>query len=98
MNNMLTYEEVKNFLEIEQGALEKYLKQGKLKAYKIGGTYVRFRKEEVLNLRYEAAPPKSKLREKTSLWAKIAEFWRFNNFYIVSILIVAALIVLVART
>ena len=98
MNNMLTYEEVKNFLEIEQDDLEKYLKQGKLKAYKIGGTYVRFRKEEVLNLRYEAQPKKVKTREKVSIWAKIIEFWRFNNFYIVSIMIVIALIVIVART
>ena len=98
MNNMLTFEEVKSFLEIEQSELDKYLKQGKLKAYKIGGTYLRFRKEEVLNLRYEIQPKKAKSAQKVSFGAKLVEFWRFNNFYIVSILIVLSLIIFVART
>lgn len=98
MNNMLTYEEVKNFLEIEEAELEKYLKQGKLKAYKIGGTYVRFRKEEVLNLRFEILPKKSKGKTKVSIWSRIAEFWRFNNFYIISLIIVISLIALVVKT
>ena len=98
MNNMLTIEEVKNFLEIEQDELEKYLKNGKLRVYKIGGTYVRFRKEEVLNLRSELLPRKSKGHPHASLGSRLVDFWRFNNFYIISLLIVAALALIVARS
>lgn len=97
MNNMLTFEEVKNFLEIDQQEIEKHLKEGKLHAYKIGGTYVRFRKEEVLNLRFEVLPGKGRPAANASFGARLRDFWRFNNFYIVSVLLIIALAVLVIR-
>lgn len=88
MNNMLTFEEVKAFLDLEQSELERLLQQGKLHAYKIGGTYIRFRKEEVINLGYEIKPSRPKLPARKTALSVIGDFWRFNNFYIVSLLIV----------
>ena len=96
MNSMLTVEEVKTFLEIEHDDLERLLKQQKLHAYKIGGQYVRFRKDEVLNLRLERSP-KSPARGKP-LAARVGDFWRFNNFYIVSLVIAAVVMLLVLRS
>lgn len=91
MNNMLTVEEVKTFLEIDQTELEKHLKTGKLHAYKIGGTYLRFRKEDILNLRSEIAPQKKKeTGPGNSFLSKLMDFWRFNNFYIISLVLMAA--------
>ncbi len=95
MNNMLTAEEVKSFLEVTQTAFDKFLKEGKLHVYKIGGTYVRFRKEDVLNLRSQLTPKKTP--GGLSLGARIGDFWRFNNFYIISLLIAIAVIWVVAR-
>lgn len=89
MNSMLSIEEVKNYLQVEEEDIERFITQGKLHAYKIGGTYIRFRKEEVLNLRYEVTPGK---KEKNRILSRIADFWRFYNFYIVSF----ALILLIA--
>ncbi len=97
MDNMLTVEEVKNFLGVEQADIEKFLKTGKLHAYKIGGTYLRFRKEEVLTLRSELFP-KKKGGAKVSFFSRIADFWRFNNFYIISLLIVIGLAFLALRS
>ena len=82
---MLTVEEVKNFLEIDQAQLETFLKAGKIHAYKIGGTFLRFRKEEILTLRSELTPKKQK--NKNSFLSKLIDFWRFNNFYIISLVI-----------
>lgn len=93
---MLSLEEVKSFLELSQEDLEKYLKNGKLRAYKIGGTYLRFRKEDILNLRSELRPAKVKTAS-VSLGGRISDFWRFNNFYIVSLLIVVALIAVIVK-
>ena len=90
MNNMLTVEEVKNFLEAEQALIEQYLKEGRLHAYKIGGTYLRFRKEEVLNLRFELQSRKK--GKSQNIFSRIADFWRFNNFYIISVVVIAAVI------
>lgn len=89
MNSMLTLEEVKNYLELEQEELEKYIHQGKLNAYKIGGAYLRFRKEDVLNLQHEIAPSFKKKKNNANLFTRIFDFWLFNNFYILSIILVA---------
>ena len=97
MNNMLTLEEVKNFLEINDPDLTQYLKQGKLTAYKIGGTYLRFRKEDVLNLRFELLPKKTKTNSPASILARVGDSWRFNNFYILSLILVALLAFFVTR-
>lgn len=88
MNNMLTLEEVKSYLDVEQKELEDYLARGKLHAYKIGGTYLRFRKEDVINLRYQIQSPRLKSPVPQTLVSTAGDFWRFNNFYILSILIV----------
>jgi len=92
MNNMLTLEEVKAYLEVEQKDLENYLAQGRLHAYKIGGTYIRFRKEDVQNLRFNIGQRNPRVPGPKSVFAHIYDFWRFNNFYIVSIIIAIAII------
>ena len=91
MNNMLTLDEVKNFLEVEQQVLEKFIRDGALHAYKIGGVYIRFRKEEVLTLKYDVLLKKKTTEPSISFGQQLWNFWRFNNFYIISILIIAAL-------
>lgn len=98
MNNMLTLDEVKNFLEVEQHVVEKFIQDGMLNAYKIGGVYIRFRKEEVLSLKYDVLAKKKKADDPKSFGQRLWDFWRFNNFYIVSALIIAALAYWFLRT
>jgi len=92
MNNMLTFDEVKNFLEVEQQVIEKFIRDGVLHAYKIGGVYIRFRKEEVLGLKYDVLLKKKKSGNSGSIGQQLWDFWRFNNFYIVSALIILGLV------
>ncbi|MFA5168242.1 MAG: helix-turn-helix domain-containing protein [Candidatus Omnitrophota bacterium] len=91
MNNMLTLDEVKNFLGVEQQVVEKFIQDGVLHAYKIGGVYIRFRKEEVLGLKYDVLLKKKKAVASGSFGQRLWDFWRFNNFYIISVLIILAL-------
>lgn len=44
---MLTEEEVKTYLKIDASELERLVKRGKLTAYRVGGAFLRYRKEEV---------------------------------------------------
>jgi len=97
VNNMLTLEEVKSFLEVDQPELDQYIKHGKLHAYKIGGIYLRFRKEEVMNVRIELQTKRQKPGAQGSAVFRAGEFWRFNNFCIVSLLIILARVVFVVR-
>lgn len=91
MNNMLTLDEVKNFLEVEQQVIEKFIRDGALHAYKIGGVYIRFRKEEVLTLKYDVLLKKKTTGTSISFGQQVWNFWRFNNFYIISVCVIAAL-------
>lgn len=97
MNNLLSPEEVKSFLEIPDEDLDRLVNQGKLQAYRIGGAYLRFRKEDILTLKHEIHPGK-----KTALsipwFVRIWDFWRFNNFYILSLLLIGILFYFVARS
>lgn len=95
MNSMLTLEEVKNFLQVSQDEVEALLKNGRLNAYKIGGSYIRFRKEEVEALRQERMPAKNRTGSR-GIFSRVADIWRFNNFYIVSAILIGVLIFLVA--
>ncbi|MBP9865077.1 MAG: helix-turn-helix domain-containing protein [Candidatus Omnitrophica bacterium] len=95
MNSMLTLEEVKNFLQVSQDEVEALLKSGRLNAYKIGGSYIRFRKEEVESLRQDRQPAKGRSGKRFFL-SRIADIWRFNNFYIVSAVLIGILIFLIA--
>ena len=92
MNNMLTLDEVKKYLELEQQELEKLIKEGMLHAYKVGGIYLRFRKEEVLNLKYDVLLKKKKNVVQGSFGQRMFDFWRFNNFYVLSLIVIVALI------
>lgn len=92
MNNMLTIEEVQNYLDINESEAEKLIQNGKLQAFKIGGSYIRFRKEEVMNLRFELHSKRLKPHSKPGFFSKVGDFWRFNNFYIVSLILVGLLI------
>ena len=96
MNNLLSPEEVRRFLEIEEPDLHQFLQKGKLHAYKLGGTYLRFRKEEVLNLKQELHPDKKSLLS-VSWFARVRNFWRFNNFYILSLVLIALLFFVAVR-
>ncbi len=91
MNNMLTLDEVKNFLEVDQSVIEKFIQEDALHAYKIGGVYIRFRKEEVLGLKYDVLLHGKRNGTAGSFGQRLWNFWRFNNFYIISALIILAL-------
>ena len=96
MNNLLSPDEVRHFLEIEEPDLNQLVQKGKLHAYRLGGTYLRFRKEEVLTLKQELHPEK-----KSSLaipwFVRARNFWRFNNFYILSLVLIAVLFLVAVR-
>jgi excisionase family DNA binding protein len=50
-DSLLTEEEVKSYLGIERSEIERLKKRGKLTAYRVGGTFVRFRKDQVIAIR-----------------------------------------------
>ena len=97
VNNLLSSEEVKRYLELEDQDLNGLIELGKLQAYKIGGSYLRFRKEDVLNLKQEFHATRQTPRSASWL-PRLWDFWRFNNFYILSLFLIAVLFFFVIRS
>ena len=97
---LLTLTEVSRLLEISQEAVKKLVKKGELPAYKIGGAFLRFRKEQIEAIRKEiparfteAGKPERPLKPKEEVTYsesqrdRIADFFYFNDFYIISAVI-----------
>ncbi|HCM42212.1 MAG TPA: hypothetical protein DIS66_02720 [Candidatus Omnitrophica bacterium] len=97
MNNLLSPEETKQFLRITADDLDGFVKSGKLQAYKISGQYLRFRKEDVLHLKETTFKDRENPFKQNTFLGRVRDFWKFNNFYILGVLIAAGLLYLLGR-
>ena len=90
---LLTEEEVEHYLGMKPDEVQQLVKRGKLTAYRLGGTYLRYRKEEVLAVRSgkKFIPPDEL---KRSTLDKLRDFWKFYNFYILCSILALLLIAL----
>ena len=90
---MLTEEEVQHYLNVSPSEVQRLVKRGKLTAYRLGGTYLRFRKEEVTALKNgrKFVAPEELGRSGVDKWL---DFWNFYSFYILSSILVLLLVVL----
>ena len=94
---LLTEEEVKSYLKVDPDSVQQLIRQGKLTAYRIGGSYVRYRKDEVMALK---SGRKFKLPDqlKRGFFDKVRDFWNFYSVYILLSIAIALLIVYLAQS
>lgn len=88
MDGMLTLKEVMDFLELGQPEVESLVKKGRLNAFKIGGTYLRFRKDQVVEVKANLA----RRGRARVYWAKASNYWYFNRIYILSAVLLGLVI------
>ncbi len=81
-NGMLTLDEVMQYLSLDKAGVEELVQKDKLQAYKIGGVYLRFRKDQVSMLK--GKPVKRRKTKKGGVIDNVINFWDFNNFYIIT--------------
>ncbi|MBU3958385.1 MAG: helix-turn-helix domain-containing protein [Candidatus Omnitrophica bacterium] len=97
---LLTIKEVSVILGISEDEVVKLTESGRIPAYKVGGLYLRFRAEQIEELRRSFKPvadkaPSLKKPPVTSspgprvgLKDMISDFLYFNDFYILAFLII----------
>ena len=86
-DGLLTEEEVRSYLKVDSPTIEQLIRRGRLTAYRVGGSFVRYRKDEVVALK---SGRKFRMPEQfeRSWFDKIRDFWGFYSLYILlSILI-----------
>ena len=96
---LLTVRDVSLILGISEKEVTDLVDSKRLEAYKVGGVYLRFKEEQITAFRksFKPAPHKNKsaVSHKYSLKDKVSDFFYFNDFYILSALIILLILVII---
>jgi excisionase family DNA binding protein len=96
---LLTVRDVSVILGVFEKDVLDLAEQGIIPAYKIGGLYLRFKKEQVEQ--YKKAHHRShsgpQVKEPRAMYDRIHDFFYFNDFYILATMLIILLGFLVYR-
>jgi excisionase family DNA binding protein len=94
---LLTIREVALLLGISEKEVIDLAENGTIPAYKIGGVYLRFKRQQIEEARrkIKLTSRKHLLEEKQSIIERIKDFFYFNDFYIVAVLIIAIILLII---
>ena len=96
---LLTVREVSIILGISEKEVLDLAESGKIPAYKVGGVYLRFKRDQIQEFKKIRKPisvePESS--PQYSIKDKLNDFFYFNDFYVLSILLIVLLLVIILR-
>lgn len=97
---LLTIRDVSLILGISEKEVIDLAESGKIPAYKVGGVYLRFKREQIEAFRKKLKPVEQKRTEvsqRPSLTERLSDFFYFNDFYILSVLIILLILFIIFR-
>jgi len=96
---MLTVRDVSNILGVSEKDVLDLTESGVIPGYKVGGVYLRFKKEQVEQYRknQNLLKPKLAKKEPQGTGDRVRDFFYFNDFYIFAVIIIILLSYLVYR-
>lgn len=71
--------------------------EGKVTAYQIGGQYLRLNREQIEGMKNSNLIEPENLQHKYTWIERIKDFFYYNDFYIVSLIIIAFLLYIILR-
>lgn len=86
---LLTLEEAARRLHLPADDVEAMIRQGRLPSFRLGGTLLRVRLQDVEAM---GAPRR---RSRTAAWERVIDFFYFNDFYIVVLLLLLTLLAII---
>lgn len=104
---LLTLKEAAESLGLSEAEVRRLVEKEVIPAYQIGGRYLRFKKEQVLQLKVkypkDSGDSSGKRRKNTPadkepLLSKVGDFLYFNDFYIISAATIAALVYIILNS
>ena len=90
---LLTVRDVSVMLDVFEKDVLDLAEKGVIPAYKIGGLYLRFKKDQVEQYKktHHHARPGDQAKEERFLQNKICDFFYFNDFYILAVFLIILL-------
>ncbi|MFH1578146.1 MAG: helix-turn-helix domain-containing protein [Candidatus Omnitrophota bacterium] len=95
-DKLLTIRDVARELNIAEKDVIDLAERGEITAYKIGGIYLRFKSEHIRAIKQKVSHV-IQVGDKVSLVEKVRDFFYFNDFYILSLLVVIAMLIVIFR-
>jgi len=96
-NKLLTIREVSEELGITEQQVIDLAETGKIPAYKLGGLYLRFRSEHIQELKRKLSKTLKGVN-KISPLEQLRDFFYFNDFYILTALIIIVMLTIIFKT
>lgn len=94
----MTVRDVAMMLNVSEKDVLDLAGSGAIPTYKIGGVYLRFKRQEIEDFKRNSRKHSQEApHEKYSLAEKISDFFYFNDFYILSLLIIAIIIFIIFK-
>ncbi len=91
-NQFITVREAALLLGVTEKKILDLISSGKLPAYRIAGQFIRLKRNEVLDLRQREEIPNENVQFEYTTGERIRDFFYFNDFYIISFLIILVLL------
>ena len=95
---LLTVRDVAGVLVISEKEVMGLAESGAIPAYKVGGVYLRFKKDQIQEFRKLAKHPsivKGEVPDKYTAGERLGDFIYFNDFYLIAALIIIFLLFII---
>jgi len=96
---LLTVRDVSLILDISEKEVVDLAESGAIPAYKVGGVFLRFKREQIQEIKKQRQKlhPKIDLASAYPFKDRISDLFYFNDFYILATLIIISLLVIIFR-
>lgn len=97
---LLTIREVSTILGITEKEVIKLAESGEIPAYKVGGIYLRFKREQIEEFKKRSGRF-TKHKHPASFYSfkeRVSDFFYFNDFYILSGLIILLMLIIILKS
>jgi excisionase family DNA binding protein len=94
---LLTVRDVSLILGVSEKEVVDLAESGAIPAYKVGGVYLRFKKDQIQEFKKQAPKFSSKIKahQEYAFKEKFSDFFYFNDFYILTLLIIVLLLLII---
>ena len=96
-HKLLTIREVAGYLNITEKEVVELAENGSIPAYKVGGVYLRFKKEQLDQVKSAIIPNQTLVTIEGTLAEKVKDFIYHNDFYILSLIVIFFLLYFIVK-
>ena len=88
VEKLLNIEEAAAFLFLSVQEVEELVNEGKIPAFHLDGKYLRFRRDDLVSFRVSSAKAREDPIEHYTFRDGLHDFFYFNDFYLLSLLLI----------